>query len=255
MKDRIRVLVVGDTVGRPGRKACQRLIPELRIEESLDFVVVNGENIAGGSGVTEATAKDILDFQTDVLTSGDHIFKSKTTDDFFHRDKRVLRPANYPADFPGFGSGVFALSSGLKIGVINLIGRVFLAEVENPFLKAKTEIEKIKKETPLVLVDFHAEATSEKIALGWYLDGLVSLVYGTHTHVQTADERILPKGTAYITDVGMTGPYESVLGREIKPVLQRFVQDRPSRSNFSFNCSNANWRAPKPFGSIISAMT
>jgi len=229
MNKKIKVLVIGDTVGRPGRRICQKFIPELREEESLDFVVVNGENIAGGSGITESTAKEILEHQADVMTSGDHIFKSKTTDDFFHHEKRVLRPLNYPKGSPGFGSGLFQLSSGLKIGVVNIIGRVFLVDVDNPFTRVREEIETLRKDTPIILVDFHAEATSEKIAMGWYLDGTISLLYGTHTHVQTADERILPKGTAYLTDVGMTGSYESVLGREIKPVLERFLTDKPTR--------------------------
>lgn len=225
-----KILVVGDTVGRPGRKACQEFIPKLRREEGIDFVVVNGENMAGGSGVTESTALELLTSGVDVLTSGDHIFKSKNTDTFFHTEKRVLRPANYPAGSPGFGSGVFTSLGGVKVGVVNVIGRVFLLEKgDSPFFRAKAEIDKLKRETPIIIVDIHAEATSEKIALGWYLDGEVSAIFGTHTHIQTADETILPKGTAYITDAGMTGPYKSVLGREVQPVLHKFLTGQPAR--------------------------
>jgi len=202
----------------------------LRESESIDFVIVNGENMAGGSGITEKTALELLNNGVDVLTSGDHIFKNKNVDDFFHRDKRVLRPANYK-DKPGFGYGIYQSKTGVKIGVINLIGRVFLAgdTVNNPFNMVIDELNKIRRETPIIILDIHAEATSEKIAMGWHLDGQVSGIFGTHTHVTTADETILPKGTAYITDVGMTGPYESVLGREVKPVLHRFRTDGPAR--------------------------
>jgi len=230
MTEVIRILVVGDTVGRPGRTACRQFIPELRKEGSIDFVVVNGENIAGGSGVTKSTARELLESGVDVLTSGDHMFKSKNTDTFFHTEKRVLRPANYPAGSPGFGSGIFTSTSGVPIGVVNVIGRVFLLEKgDSPFFRAKEEIDKLKRETKVIIVDVHAEATSEKIALGWYLDGEVSVIFGTHTHIQTADETILPKGSAYITDVGMTGAYRSVLGREIQPVLHKFLTGQPAR--------------------------
>jgi hypothetical protein len=225
----IKVLVVGDTVGRPGRRACKEVIPVLRKEEGLDFIVVNGENLAGGSGITEPTAKELLiDAGVDVITSGDHTFKSKNTDTFFHREPRILRPANYPAGSPGFPSGVFQTASGVKVGVVNVIGRVFLLEKGDcPFQRAKEEVEKLREQTPIIIVDFHAEATSEKVALGWYLDGEVSVIFGTHTHIQTADETILPKGTAYLTDVGMTGPYKSVIGREIEPILKRFLTGKP----------------------------
>jgi len=229
MSETIMILIAGDVVGRPGREACRRFIPELRKSERLEFVIVNGENAAGGSGITESTANELFDAGADVITSGDHIFKSKNVDSFFHKESRILRPANYPEGAPGFGSGVFSSRNGIKIGVVNVIGRVFLAPVDCPFKRAKEEIERLKKETAVIIVDIHAEATSEKVAFGWYLDGEVSAVFGTHTHIQTADESILPNGTAYITDVGMTGPYRSVLGREITPVLHRFLTQLPAK--------------------------
>ena len=222
-----KVLVIGDVVGRPGRSACKKIVPELKEEENLDFVIINGENIAGGSGVNQKTAKELFEAGGDVVTSGDHIFKSKNTDTFFHSEKRILRPLNYSKSDVGFGSGIYESASGVKVGVINLIGRVFLEkDAYSPFEKAETEIQRIKAETPIIFIDFHAEATSEKVALGWYLDGWVSGIFGTHTHVPTADLKVLPKGTAYITDVGMTGAYKSILGREIQPVLQRFLTGR-----------------------------
>jgi metallophosphoesterase (TIGR00282 family) len=222
----MKILIIGDVVGRPGRNICKKIVPELTKEEGLDFVIINGENIAGGSGINEKTAKELFAVGADVITSGDHIFKSKNTDSFFHTEKRILRPANYAKKFPGFGSGLYTSRSGRKVGVINLIGRVFLQDAENPFDRAREEVKKLKQETPVIFVDLHAEATSEKIAMGWYLDGEVTGIFGTHTHVPTADERVLPKGTAYITDVGMTGSYQSILGREIKPVLSRFLTGR-----------------------------
>jgi metallophosphoesterase (TIGR00282 family) len=230
MSQTIKILVVGDTVGRPGRRICQEWVPKIREEESVDFVIVNGENMAGGSGITEKTALELLKNGVDVLTSGDHIFKDRNCDDFFHRDKRVLRPGNYKGK-PGFGSGIYTTGDGIKVGVINLIGQVFLLgeTVDNPFNYVIDEVNKLKRETPIIILDIHAEATSEKIAMGWHLDGLVSGIFGTHTHVTTADETVLPKGTAYITDVGMTGPYESVLGRDVKAVLHRFCTNGPAR--------------------------
>ncbi len=224
MKKSFKVLIIGDVVGRPGRNICKQIVPQIQKEESLDFVIINGENIAGGSGITERTAKELFDLGGNVITSGDHIFKSKNTDTFFHHEKRILRPLNYSKSDKGFGSGVYESASGIKVGIINLIGRVFLdQEAYSPFEKAEEAIKELRLETPIIFIDIHAEATSEKIALGWYLDGKVSGIFGTHTHVPTADEAVLPNGTAYITDVGMTGAYRSILGREIKPVLQRFL--------------------------------
>lgn len=225
----LRVLLVGDIVGRPGRRCCQRLIPVLKERENLDFIIANAENAAGGSGITGDTANEIFGAGVDVLTTGDHAFKQQESFDYFKNEKRLLRPANYSAESPGHGAELYETESGEKIGVINLLGRVFLDPVDSPFKVAEEEINKLRRETKIIFVDIHAEATSEKIAMGWYLDGLVTGVFGTHTHVQTADEQILPKGTAFVTDVGMTGPHKSVLGREIQSVLKRFVTDLPSR--------------------------
>lgn len=226
----IRILATGDTVGEPGRQACMILIPRLIDEEGLDFVVVNGENIAGGNGITESTAQDLFSNGVDVITSGDHYFDKKEAFDYLQKETRVLRPLNYPAQALGTGSVIAKSKSGRKIGVMNLLGQVFMGpNVNSPFLTAKEEIEKMRKETSIILVDIHAEATSEKIALGWYLDGKVSAIFGSHTHIQTADEHVLPKGTAYITDMGMCGPYQSVLGRDVSMVLNRFLTQVPTR--------------------------
>lgn len=224
-----RVLVAGDVVGNPGREACMKLIPRLRREEKIDFVIVNGENLAGGSGVTESTTRELFQNGVDVITSGDHVFRKKEAEELLARNHRILRPANYPAAVPGSGSTVIAAQNGVKVGVLNLIGRVFLKTVDCPFEVARREVEKLRKETPVIFVDIHAEATSEKVALGWFLDGKVSGIFGTHTHVQTADECILPKGTGYITELGMCGPYRSVIGRDIDAVLHMFLTQMPSK--------------------------
>lgn len=228
----MRILLVGDVVGSPGRDAVKALVPILRAQHKLDFVVVNCENIAGGAGVTPKTAQDLLDTPgIDMLTSGQHIWRYREIGPYMDAEPRLLKPANYPKGTPGFGAYVYKTRAGAKIGVVNLLGRVFMGvdALDDPFRVGMEEIEKIKKETPIVLVDMHAEATSEKIVMGWYLDGHVSAVVGTHTHIQTADERVLPKGTGYLTDLGMTGPYDSVIGREVEPVLEKFLTGMPSR--------------------------
>ncbi len=223
----IRVLVAGDVVGKPGREACAAFIPRLKSSERLDCVIINVENMAGGSGITETTVREMFSYGADVLTSGDHIFKKKDADSLLKDNPRILRPANYPAAVPGSGSVVVETQRGIKVGVLNLIGRVFLKTVDCPFETARREVEKLRRETPVILVDMHAEATSEKVALGWFLDGRVSAVYGTHTHVQTADEAVLPGGTGYITELGMCGPYRSVIGREIEDVFKMFLTQLP----------------------------
>jgi metallophosphoesterase (TIGR00282 family) len=225
---KIKILMIGDIVGSPGREVCRELIPVLRKREGLDFIVANGENMAGGSGITQSTVKEIFEAGVDVITTGDHIFKRKEAYALLDETPNILRPANYPVCSPGFGSYIYEINNDVKIGIVNLLGRVFLNPIDCPFTRIKSIVEEMRTKTTTILVDFHAEATSEKIALGWYLDGLVSAVYGTHTHVQTADEAILPKGTAYITDIGMTGPFLSVLGRDIEAVLNRFVTQMPS---------------------------
>lgn len=225
----MKILFIGDIVGAPGRKAVKGLLPVLIKEEAIDFVVANAENASGGSGVTFDAADELFKSGADVLTSGDHIWKRKETIDFLIREPRLLRPLNYPAGAPGEGFGVFRSRANKKIGIANLCGRVFMQPIECPFAAAKHAVESLLKETNIILVDIHAEATSEKIALGWYLDGKASCVLGTHTHVQTADERILPLGTAFLTDAGMTGPCDSVIGRKVEDVLERFITGVPVR--------------------------
>ena len=225
----MRILFLGDIVGRPGRDAVENILPDLRKEKGIDFAIANAENAAGGSGITPNIAEKLLDSGIDVLTSGDHIWKRQEIYDFLKVSSQLIRPANYPEGAPGRGSTVIDTGKGKKIGVINLIGRVFMDAVDCPFVKAKEDIDKVRKETPIIIVDLHAEATSEKVAMGWYLDGLVSAMVGTHTHIQTADEKILPNGTAYITDCGMTGPYDSVIGRKKEQIILRFITQLPTR--------------------------
>jgi len=225
----MKILFIGDIVGSPGRDAIRGLLPALKKEYALDFVVANAENAAGGSGITPRVAEDLFSLGLDVLTSGDHIWKKRDVFEIIDNDTRILRPVNFPAGAPGRGYYVFNSAKGAKIGVINVQGRVFMEALECPFKTTKLAAEEISRETRVILVDIHAEATSEKVALGWYLDGMVSAVLGTHTHIQTADEKILPSGSAYLTDVGMTGPLDSVIGRRIEDVLERFLTSIPRR--------------------------
>jgi len=225
----MKILFIGDIVGEPGRRAVKELLPKIKKSEGVEFVVANCENVAAGSGVTPAIADELFGYGIDVLTSGDHIWKRKEIYDKLASDARLLRPANYPNDAPGSGSTVVRSESGTNVGVINLIGRVFMQAVECPFKTAKREVERLKGKAQIIIVDMHAEATSEKIALGWYLDGLVSAIAGTHTHVQTADEKILPQGTAFISDAGMTGPFEGVIGRKKEQILNRFLTQMPTK--------------------------
>jgi hypothetical protein len=228
------ILFLGDIVGEPGRRLIKHLLPGLKKEFALDAVCANVENAAGGSGVTPAIADELFDYGIDCMTSGDHIWKKREIYEYLATQPRLLRPANYYKDTPGSGSCLLKLKDGTQLAVMNLIGRVFMnQEVDNPFLVARTLIEEARKKTHSIVVDFHAEATSEKIALGWFLDGLVSAVVGTHTHVPTADEKILPQGTAYITDIGMTGPQDSVIGRKKEQILERFVTGLPTRFEVS----------------------
>jgi len=225
----MNILFIGDIVGSPGREAVKQLLPGLKKEYNLDFIIANAENAAGGSGITYHVAEELFSSGVEVLTSGDHIWKKKEVIEIIPKEERILRPANFPLGAPGRGEGIFNTKKGIKVGVINVQGRVFMEALDCPFKAAYQAQERLNKETKIIIVDIHAEATSEKIALGWYLDGLVSAVLGTHTHVQTADERILPNGTAYITDVGMTGPCDSVIGRRTEDVLERFLTGVPVR--------------------------
>lgn len=225
----MRILFIGDIVGRPGREVTKRLLAPLKVKEKIDCIIANGENAAGGSGLTPKITEELFDNGIDVMTSGDHIWKKREIYDVLNTTTKLVRPANYPEGSPGFGSTVIDIPSCGKIGVINLIGRIFMEAVDCPFKGVDAEIKKIKEKTSVIIVDMHAEATSEKVAMGWYLDGRVSAVLGTHTHIQTADEKILPKGTAYLTDCGMTGPYDSVIGRNKDNIIQRFLTGLPTR--------------------------
>ena len=225
----VKALFIGDIVGKTGRSAVKALLPHLVDKYKIDFVAANGENIAGGFGLTEPLVQETFKAGVHVITTGNHVWDKKDFVNYIGKDNRVLRPLNYPSGVPGFGSVVYPLPGGLKVGVINLMGRVFMSTLNCPFRTAKAEVEALARETNIIIVDFHAEATSEKIALGYYLDGMVSALIGTHTHVQTADEKVLPNGTAYITDVGMTGPAHSVIGIEIEQIINRFLTSMPAK--------------------------
>jgi len=224
----VKVLFIGDVVGGPGRRGLRAAMPELRERHSPDLVIVNGENSAGGLGITEKTAADIFESGAGVITTGNHVYRHRDAYDYLDRDERVIRPANYPHSNPGRGHTIVE-AGGMRVGVINLSGSVHLRVARSPFHEVDSILERIRKEVDTVIVDFHAEVTSEKVAMGWHLDGRVAAVFGTHTHVPTADATVLPKGTAYLTDAGMTGPYESVLGRDIRAVIGRFVDGMPRR--------------------------
>lgn len=225
----MKVLFVGDVVGEPGRRAVRELLPGIVQREGIGFVVANGENSAGGNGITTSTARELFDAGVDVLTTGDHAWDQKETPALMASEPRILRPLNYPAGVPGNGWAVHARPGGPPVGVLNLQGRTFMPPLENPFVCGRDAIAQLRKQARVVLVDFHGEATSEKIAFGRMVDGTASLVVGTHTHVQTADEWVLPGGTAYLTDAGFTGPHDSVLGREVEPVVRRFLTQMPQR--------------------------
>lgn len=224
----MRLLFVGDVVGKVGRRVLKQLLPKLLAELSPDFVVVNVENAAGGFGLTADVWSELASLPVDVFTSGNHIWDKKETAGILDREPRLLRPANYPDGNPGRGLCVVpARKNGVPVAVLNLQGLTFMTPMESPFRTADRLLATLAPEVKVILVDMHAEATSEKQAVGWYLDGRVSVVVGTHTHVPTADERILPQGTAYLTDVGMTGPYEGIIGFKPKEVLERFLYATP----------------------------
>jgi metallophosphoesterase (TIGR00282 family) len=224
----MNILCVGDIVAKPGREALVGLLPSLKTEYSIDCIIINAENSAGGAGITSRIAKHIFSLGCDVITLGDHVWDQKEVEEYLNTEACIIRPANCPAGAPGRGWCIKELPNGRKIGVINLLGRVFMRyNVDCPFRSVSSIIEKIREVTPLIFVDMHAEATSEKIAMGHYLDGKVSAIFGTHTHIQTADEKILSQQTAYITDLGMTGPYDSVIGQSKENILQRFLTSMP----------------------------
>ncbi len=224
----MNILCIGDIVGKPGRHAVMGLLKDLRKEFSLDFVIANAENTAGGSGLTARLARQLLDAGCDVLTLGDHVWDQKEFVDYLRQADSVIRPANFPEGVPGRGWCVKTTSSGQKVGVINLLGRTFMRyQVNCPFKTLEQILSEMRKETSFIILDMHAETTSEKMAMGHFADGKVSAVVGTHTHIQTADEKILAHGTAYITDLGMTGPYNSVIGQKKELIIQRFLMSMP----------------------------
>lgn len=225
----MKVLFIGDIVGKTGRNAVKALLPAVVNRYKIDLVIANGENAAGGFGITSEIVSELLGHGVHIITTGNHVWDKKEFVPRISKEGLVLRPLNYPPGVPGYGSLVYPLRDGVKVAVINLSGRVFMQSVDCPFRVGKQEIERLGSETKIIIIDFHAEATSEKIAFGYYVDGKVSAVIGTHTHVQTADEKILSGGTAYITDVGMTGPSESVIGIDKDQIIDRFLTSMPMR--------------------------
>lgn len=225
----MKILFIGDIVGKPGRRAVAELVPSLIAEKKIDFVIANCENAAAGFGVTREIVEELYASRIDVLTSGNHIWNKKEALEFIGEYKNLLRPANYPSKTPGSGAVVFSTSQGESVGVLNLAGRIFMQPSNCPFETAKNLIADLQTKTKIIIVDFHAEATSEKKALGWYLDGEVSAVLGTHTHVQTADDEVMPGGTAYISDAGMTGPFDSVIGVKKETIIERFLTNVPNK--------------------------
>jgi 2',3'-cyclic-nucleotide 2'-phosphodiesterase len=225
----MKILFIGDIVGRPGRELIRKGVRALAEKHEADLVIANAENAAAGFGITKDIGDTILEQGVDVMTSGNHIWDKREVLEYIVTEPRLLRPANYPAGVPGRGSYVARTGDGREVGVINVMGRVFMTPIDDPFAVVLREIEAIRHRTRVIIVDFHAEATSEKVAMGWHLDGKATLVVGTHTHVQTADERILPNGTAYMTDAGMTGPHDSIIGMEREPSLSRFLTGMPTK--------------------------
>ena len=225
----MKVLFIGDIFGEPGRRALARAVPRLVAQRQIDIVIGNGENAAGGFGITPELAEELFDLGLSVITTGNHAWDKKEILDYFPRQPRLLRPANYPSGVPGNGSVVVESAGGEQLGVLQLMGRAYMPTLDCPFQVAKKELAALKKRTAAVIVDMHAEATSEKMAMGHYLDGEVVAVVGTHTHVQTADDQILPKGTAYLTDIGMTGPLHSVIGVKKELAIEKFLTGMPRR--------------------------
>ncbi|HRY38820.1 MAG TPA: TIGR00282 family metallophosphoesterase [Smithellaceae bacterium] len=225
----MKILFIGDIVGKPGRRAVQEILPSLIGNREIDLVIANCENAAAGFGITRDVVEELYDAHIDILTSGNHIWDKKEVLGFIEDYETLLRPANYPGIVPGKGSVLMPTAAGDYVGVLNLAGRIFMQPIDCPFVTAKKEIVRLKAKTNVIIVDMHAEATSEKKALGWYLDGEVSAVLGTHTHVQTADDEVLSGGTAYISDVGMTGPFDSVIGIKKDTIIEKFLTQVPNK--------------------------
>lgn len=226
----MHLLFVGDVHGKPGRRILRERLPRLRSRTGADLVVANGENAAHGAGINREVVEEIFAAGVDVITGGNHTWQQREAYELLDEEPRLLRPLNFPPGTPGRGSLVTGSRGGARVAVVNAQGRVFMpAAVDDPFRAVRAEVERLREQTHVIIIDLHAEATSEKVAMGWYLDGLVSAVIGTHTHVPTADERVLPKGTAYITDVGMTGPRDGVLGMDRERIIERFLSSLPVR--------------------------
>jgi metallophosphoesterase (TIGR00282 family) len=225
----LNILVIGDIVGKPGRNIVKKLLPKLQREYDISFTIANAENAAGGRGLTKEVKDELLGAGIDVLTMGNHVWDNKNIFSFIDDEPRLIRPANYPGDCPGQGYHVYNAGFNKKIAVINASGRIYLSPLDCPFRTVSDILQDLRDKVDYTIVDFHAEATSEKLAFGYYFDGKVSAVLGTHTHIQTADERIMPEGTAYISDLGMTGPVYSILGMEKEAIIQKFLNGRPAR--------------------------
>jgi hypothetical protein len=242
----MNILFIGDVIGKPGRELIRKGLQGLVARHEANLVIANAENSAAGFGITKDIGQALLDWGVDVMTSGNHIWDKREAIEYIAREPRLLRPANYPAGVPGRGSCIAQTGDGREVGVVNVMGRVFMLNIDDPFAVVLREIEALRHRTKIVVVDFHAEATSEKVAMGWHLDGKATLVVGTHTHVQTADDRILPQGTAYLTDAGMTGPHDSIIGMEREPSLARFLTGMPSK----FEPASGN---PRLNGVVVTA--
>ncbi|MCC5464465.1 TIGR00282 family metallophosphoesterase [Pelosinus baikalensis] len=224
----MNVMMIGDICGQPGRRTAAHYIPLLKKKYNLDLIIANGENSAGGVGITAHVLEELLELGIDCITTGNHVWDKKEVFNFIDTEKRLIRPANYPPGTPGKGYHILSMNN-YKIAVINLLGRVFMPPIDCPFRTADQILSEIKDRCEIIIIDFHAEATSEKLALGYYLDGQVSCIVGTHTHIQTADERILPEGTAFISDIGMVGSWNSILGVDKEPVIQKFLTGLPTK--------------------------
>jgi metallophosphoesterase (TIGR00282 family) len=231
----MKILFIGDIIGKPGRRAVKELLPSLVAGREVDLVIANCENAAAGFGITREIVEELYNAHIDVLTSGNHVWDKREVLEFIEDYETLLRPANYPARVPGRGSVIMPTAAGDYVGVLNLAGRIFMQPIDCPFVTAKNAIAALKAKTNVIIVDIHAEATSEKKALGWYLDGEVSAVLGTHTHVQTADDEVLPQGTGYISDVGMTGPFDSVIGIKKDAIIERFLTQIPNKFDVAKN--------------------
>ncbi len=242
----MRILFIGDIFAKVGRDLVKRAVPALVRTRAIDLVIANGENSAGGFGITREISRELFDTGIAVMTSGNHVWDKREILAFIDEEPRLLRPFNYPAGTPGRGSTIVTTADGTRVGVLNLMGRVFMTALDDPFSLGRAEVERLKAHADIVFVDFHAEATSEKIALGWHLDGLATAVVGTHTHVQTADAQVLPGGTAYCTDVGMTGPHDGVIGVDRAPIIARFLSGLPTK----FDTASG---MPKLHGVIVTA--